>query len=161
MENAPQTPKPEGAAPAPEAPPEAAPHTTPQPTPRKKKREITASLRAVMVVGLFLIIFGSLWQLYRGIRARPIPDTAVRVRDQGGAIAVYPGVAFGAPIYYFAPGSRIYVGDVRRYQGKPRYPVFLPIEDGLLVVGYVEVGDLVADDVEAAKVRLDAESHRF
>jgi hypothetical protein len=111
-------------------------------------------LRSAVTIVVGILALGLLGESLRGLRAKPVRETGVHVRDSGGGVPIYVTVDGDERVHWLEPGAGLHLVDARPRGASNRLYVIVPVEEGMTVCGYVDRKDLVASDV--ARVAAEA-----
>jgi hypothetical protein len=123
-------------------------------TERKRKPLLSGPVRTALTLVLAGVCLFNVYFIVRSTRPKLPPDQGVHLRAEGGGVPVYASANSDERIYWLPAGTVVLLGDARRTDPRPRRLVYAPIEDGMVVMGYVDAGDLVAQDVDRVRTRL-------
>lgn len=129
----------------------------------------TASQRAAEEAGLWLrgparhaatilcalVVAGSIFMLLRGLQGPPQIDSGVRLRGNGGPIAVYNIIEGGERIHWLKPGETVGLGTSNPM---PRLFVHFDV-DGSDREGFIDEKDFDAGDLARARDLLKAHGY--
>jgi hypothetical protein len=129
--------------------------------PTEKQPLLSGGMQVVAVIAMTILTVVCAVIAVRGLGpSAPVLDVSVRVRESGGAVPVFLRREGDERIHELAPGTRVILEEAHRMKG-PRYMANVTTPDGVTFQGWVNIGDLVAEDVDRVKrISADDEAAR-